>query len=242
MSKILVLPDVHMKTELLDRVATLLDRHHNWICLSIGDLWDDWARPLQDYEEFATAWRRFLGKYEDRLYQCWGNHDYGYWTYPGHHSGYNADAKDIVRQSLIETALTLEPRLQLVHVFDKVIFSHAGITRNLLEEYKAGVQERVETSFVRWINEDLSPERLWHEDSPLWHRPTNLPRINSFSSGHYFQVVGHTPIRSITHNVDDEILYVDTWSTDSARTPLGDKSLVVVDTEDFTWEVIPYEE
>lgn len=239
MSKILVLPDVHMKAELLDRVATLLGQHHTWGCLSVGDLWDDWNRPLQDYEEFAKKWQEFLFLYASRFYFCWGNHDYGYWSYPGHHSGYIAGAKDIVRNTLIYMCLHMPEQIQIAHLMDKVIFSHAGIISNLFKEYKAGVQKRIDRSFMDWVNYDLSPERLWHEDSPLWHRPSNAYRKNTFDPS-FLQVVGHTPVLTVTHTVEDNVLYTDTWSTDSERNPLGDKSLVVIDTQTQEWEVIPY--
>lgn len=241
MSKVLVLSDVHMKLELLDKVAQLLNRNPNWLCVSVGDLWDDWNRPLEDYEKFAKAWRKFLDKYGDRLYFCWGNHDYGYWSYPGHHSGYMADAKDIVRNTLTYMCLLMSERVQVTHFMDKAIFSHAGITPNLLEEYKAEIQKRIDRSFLEWINYDLSPERLWHEDSPLWHRPSDTYRKNTFNPS-FLQVVGHTPMPTIVHTVEDHILYTDTWSTDSRHNLLGDKSLVVVETETPEWEIIPYGE
>lgn len=235
--KILVLPDAHLHLELLERVDQLLEVHPQWSCVSLGDWADDWQRPVENYKSFFDAFVEFCRKYKERLSLCWGNHDYGYWNYPGCHSGYMLDAKDCVRHALSTIQVFLP--IDKVYKTKGVIFSHAGLTKGLFERYKSQLHRSPSTSFIDFCNElELLDCSL--DDSPLWHRPHNNYHKNTFNS-QFLQVVGHTPVPTVTHTKEDNILYTDTWSTDSTRVPLGDKSLVVVDADKLTWEIIPYE-
>lgn len=237
--KILVIPDIHLHIELVEWVSHLLEAHPDWRPLSLGDWFDDWNAKIEDYEKFIAVWKNFLSRHRDILL-CWGNHDYGYYRNPRHHSGYNGLAQGEVNRFL-HWAYTANDSLMFPAIVipqGRTLFSHAGITRPMVQQYfDRGLD--MDTTLKNWL-EELEPEALWENYSPLWHRPTNRPRINSFNPM-WLQVVGHTSVPTITYNKDDNILYTDTWSTDSNGTPLGDKSLVVVDTDSQTWEVIPYE-
>lgn len=237
MSQVLCLPDAHLKTELLVSVSELLDTHPSWMCVSLGDWVDDWGRPVEDYQSFLNEFERFCERYHKRLLLCWGNHDYGYWSYPGHCSGYSQDAEAVVRKTLWHLSNEYHHIFAVVHALDEVVFSHAGITMGLFNEYRSCLHKRPEQSFWDWINKKLSAERLWREDSPLWHRPSNQLRKNTFNP-HYLQVVGHTPVPTITYNHDDHMLYTDTCSTDSERKPLGDRSLLLINTDTKEWKIL----
>lgn len=236
--KILVLPDLHLHLPLLDKTNALLEAHPDWDCVSLGDWFDDWQRPVADYERTIERFTALIEKYPYRFTLLWGNHDFGYWSYPGHHSGYIADAKDAVRGFLtqLHTTLPLARPLALTYMRDGVIFSHAGLTLGFHKRYLEQARRYPYQSFLAWADDAPLPT-IWENDSPLWHRPHNNPHKNTFNPT-FLQVVGHTPVPTVTHTKEDNILYTDTWSTDSERTPLGDKSLAVVNTETHEWEVI----
>lgn len=237
MAQCLILPDVHLKTEILVKVSGLLDQNPSWVCVSVGDWVDDWGRPLEDYKAFLNEFERFCERYHDRLLLCWGNHDYGYWSYPGHCSGYSRDAEIAVRRTLRNLYNQHAHIFAIIHEIDEVVFSHAGITMGLFREYCSSVHNHPHQNFWDWINNGLTAERLWREDSPLWHRPSNQLRKNTFNP-HYLQIVGHTPVPTITYNHDDHMLYTDTWSTDSERKPLGDRSLLLIKTDAKEWKIL----
>lgn len=241
MSHCLILPDCHLKVALLDRATELLLDHPDWRCISLGDWADDWGRPVSDYRKFFEALEEFLVRFTGRVSSCWGNHDYGYYDYPAHCSGYSYRAehivKDFYRGFYEEDLMSAFPQVAIE--IDNVYFSHAGITEGLHRYYKSCCHRYPGHSFMEWINGILvsNPRRLWDECSPLWHRPANNYHKNTFNP-HYLQVVGHTPVPTVTYSKEDNILYTDTWSTDSERKPLGDKSLVLVDTITKEWEII----
>lgn len=231
--KILVLPDAHLKVPLLQKIDQLLEGHPDWECVSLGDWCDDWGRPPKDYEGFFRAFEELCCRYQNRIHLCWGNHDYGYWSCPEKHAGYIRDAEEIVRFHL--KALDLISPIQVVHRFDTLLFSHAGISKEWVANYKNEVDMYPDLSLIEYTN-TRHADLLWGNGSPLWRRPTfNLgDTFNSF----FLQVVGHTPVSTITLEPKSRVLYTDTWSTDSDRNPLGDQSLVAVDSITQEWEVI----
>lgn len=240
--KILVMPDAHLHVELLERLTALLEEHPDWGCVSLGDWADDWGKPVSAYKRFFEELRKFLAVFNGRISCCWGNHDYGYYDYPYHCSGYSTAAEAVVKdffRSAFDDWNILEAFPRVLVEQDNVLFSHAGITLGLLKYYKSCCHRFPNTSFFEWINGPLSRNqvRLWDEYSPLWHRPSDNYRKNTFNPK-YLQVVGHTPVPTITYTGEDNIIYTDTWSTDSSLTPLGDKSLLLIDSVTTDWEVI----
>lgn len=236
--RVLVMPDAHLKTDLVDAVEKVMKTDKADYCVSLGDWSDDWITTVEDYHRFFKRFLEFYEKYCDKMHLCWGNHDYGYWRYPNMNSGYNVDADIVVRKYIRELYEYAGP-ITLTHVIDNVIFSHAGITNYLFKEYKKVVHRQIDRSFIDWINLELidDRERLWQDSSPLWHRPTNKLRVNTFNPN-IMQVVGHTPVMTVMRDNPDNILYTDTWSTNNRKERLGDKSLAIVDTESQTWEKV----
>lgn len=236
--KILVMGDAHLKVELLNRIDKLMDEHPDWCCVSLGDWADDWGAEPKQYEKFFNRLIAFARKYSSRFYPCWGNHDFGYMSNPGHHTGYNVDARSIVRDGIMNIEYAIEHHIQAVHKIDEVLFSHAGICKSWLSNFKQRVQFNIDDSFLDFCN--FAPvEEVWSENSPLWYRPHGDDR-DTFNSN-FMQVIGHTPVPTAVMNPVPRVLMTDTWSTDSNGDALGDKSLVVVDTENQTWVAL-YEE
>lgn len=236
--KILVMPDAHLKCGLLDRMSVLLDAHPDWGLVSLGDWVDDWNASPELYKTFLNKFADFLDRYGTRCALVWGNHDWGYWEAPGWASGYSSDAKDLVRHYLADFQTSYP--FFMVYGEDNVVFSHAGVTKAWFATYKARLSKLSPHTSLDTYTRDATTWELSEDASPLWHRPADDYSKNTYNP-HILQVVGHTPVSTITHTTEDNILYSDTWSTDSEHNPLGDKSLVVVDTKTQEWEVIPYE-
>lgn len=237
--KVLCLPDCHLKIELLERVGQLLKQHPDWQCVSLGDWADDWQRSPEEYQEFFNQFLNFCYYHQDNLHLCWGNHDYAYWTKPGSCSGYVADAKDIVRSAIYEIGESIS-NISTAYLLSTTLFSHAGVSQYAFNQYLRTVHNYPQLSFFEWL-EEMLPRYALDLGFPLWYRPSNNPHKNTFNP-HILQVVGHTPVPTITYSKEDNVLYTDTWSTDSKRNSLGDKSLVVVEPATQEWKVIPYEQ
>lgn len=229
----LIFSDAHLHLNLLDTVDRLMTEHPDWHCVSLGDWSDDWGRPVEDYQRFFDALVDFAERYADRFHPVWGNHDYGYWDCPARCSGYTADARDIVRSALHK--VIYRAPITTVYRAGNVLFSHAGLSKGLFDEYKRQAHKHPDDSFLYYVN-SLRAEELWRRESPLWYRPTHTAK-DTFNS-RFLQVVGHTPVPTIKADPKTNVLYTDTWSTFSDRTPIGDCSLVLVNTVTATWEIL----
>lgn len=233
--KCLIMPDTHLKVRLVDRIDALMGENPEWYCVSLGDWADDWGKDPTDYQKFFDRLLEFVKKYRGRILLCWGNHDFGYLYRPGGHTGYMPDAKDIVRNAIYQLEYALDTHIQVVHRVDDVLFSHAGLSKSWFSMFKRRVDLNIEDSFLGFSNWGAATDTL-SNNSPLWYRPHGDDR-DSFNPK-FMQVVGHTPTSCIKHNAKANVLYTDTWSTDSEGVSLGDKSIVLVDTERQSWRVI----
>lgn len=219
MSRILVMPDAHLHLPLLVAIDAILhDRSYQVdAVVSLGDWCDDWDATLQDYYVFFDELMALLATSPVPWYLCWGNHDYGYaFDYP--FSGKNPHAIRMVKARL----LRLDKACGGLRAFYRdanTIFSHAGISQ---------------TAHARHPDHNFAD--LWLQDSPLWGRP-RYATTDTYDPT-VLQVVGHTPFATITHNPNTNMLYTDTWSDTPAHTPIGDRTLAIVDTVTQEWEVI----
>lgn len=235
--KCLVIPDVHLKMGLIDRIDELWrqDVADQIICL--GDLLDDWNATFDDYVRFKDRFSIFTKLHRDHLLLLWGNHDYGYMFKPFSHSGFD-ERHWLEHRAWLKELNQLCP-IQTACVIGSVSFSHASITKKVAKEYHSQLgAKKTDLDFYPWLNNQAGNNMfLWCKDGPLWHRAHNNYHKNTYNPN-ILQVVGHTPVMEVKHTKDDNILYTDTWSTWSDGTPLGNKGLVVVDTEAQTWEVL----
>lgn len=230
--KVLVMPDVHLHTKLFDAMDKVLNDYPDIeLVMSLGDWADDWGKPVSAYQEFFERFNKFMcdHRHAQDFDFCWGNHDYGYQYIPGRCSGYVPEATEVVREFIKHC-----PTPAMARKINNVVFSHAGVVPNMYNSYKKVAHDYPDVPFFVWLGRQ-SPERLWWEDSPLWHRPGS--RDNTFNTK-FLQVVGHTPVPTIVHNKADNIIYTDTWSTDSNGKALGDCSLLIIDTNTLETEKI----
>ena len=79
MSKVLVLPDIHLKPWILDKAEELATKYDPDAFVFIGDLVDNWKQEynLDLYKETFDRFIDFIKRHPN-FYFCYGNHDISY--------------------------------------------------------------------------------------------------------------------------------------------------------------------
>jgi len=232
--KVLVIPDIHLKTWIFDRAENILKAGKADRAVCLMDMPDDWDMEFQieRYRETFDRAIAFAASYPDTLW-CYGNHDVSY-PWGKLETGYSPYAERTVMTKLeeLENSLQDSSQINIMHRIDKVLFSHGGLT----------------VEFLKWLNEDLldadiddviaavndaSHDNLWNDESPLWLRPQNKVR-ETFREDVYKQVVGHTPVERIFEK--DGIISTDVFSTYRDGTQIGESAMIVIDSETGEFE------
>lgn len=235
MTRVLVIPDVHLKPWIFDRAAQL-DGEYD-IAVVLGDLVDDWDMQgnRDAYAETIDAAKAFAARDASSLW-CYGNHDYCYLHHDEgiYNSGFSDELKFAIKNMLRELEDVVGERYKVVHEINGVLFSHGGVSNAYLAEVRGRLSEELTLAeCIEFTNETASSAVLWRNESPLWFRPTSAPVEQSCVEGAR-QIVGHTPVTAPTRVGD--ILITDTFSTYSSGRPIGTQTLVLYDTETHRFE------
>lgn len=217
MYKILVLGDIH--------------GHESWrsICekekdadkvIFLGDYFDSFTMSPEYQKDNFLNILDFKHNHPNCVLLL-GNHDYHY-IYNTSYSGYNFATK-ILAQPLITKAIE-DGDLNIIHIHDNIVFSHAGISEFWLNEV-AKLEDIHDITFDKLKLSTLDWNGLYgfepHGDtisnSPIWIRPRSLS-VDKIKG--YIQVVGHTPAKKLTS-------YKDIWLCDTLPT----EYLTIVDNE-----------
>ncbi len=236
MSKVFVIPDVHLKPWMFDAASDLIEKGNYDKIVLLGDLVDDWnqEKNLDLYRETFDKIYEFLDRYPDVIY-CFGNHDVSY-LFQAFESGYSSYAQDIVVEGINKIIDTLPvDNSAYIHRIDNVLFSHAGLTEKFVRQCFGsggilGIDE-----FLAQVNR-LSKDKIWGDDSPIWVRP-QLDYCRMYPID-MMQVVGHTPVKHPQLDRDGKLLSLDNFSTYRSGEPIGDEKFVWVDTVTGKWDVI----
>lgn len=234
--KVLVIPDIHLKTWIFDRAKEILQAGKADRAVCLMDMPDDWHMEFQikRYEKIFDRAIAFVADYPDTLW-CYGNHDISY-LWGKLESGYSPYAERTVISKFkeFENSLRKPARINIMQRIDNVLFSHGGLT----------------AEFIKWLDEDLmdadiddvltavnnaSQDELWNDESPLWLRPQDKTR-KTFRADIYKQVVGHTPVEKIFEK--DGIISTDVFSTHRDGTQIGESAMIVIDSETGAYEKI----
>lgn len=227
--RVLVIPDVHLKTWIFDRAEDILKDGKADRAVCLMDIPDDWGMEFQidRYKETFDRVIEFAKVYSDTLW-CYGNHDVSY-PWGKLESGYSVYAESTVLSKLrkFEDILPDPAQLAFMHRIDNVLFSHGGLS----------------TDFVRWLDEALldadiddviaavnkaPQDYLWNDESPLWLRLQYKYR-DIFRNEIYTQVVGHTPVENIFKK--DGVISTDVFSTYRDGRQIGESAMIVIDTK-----------
>jgi len=79
---------------------------------------------------------------------------------------------------------------------------------------------------IKTVN-SLGCHEMWDDASPLWLRPQYYPE-KMYKQEELLQVVGHTPVESITE--DWNIISCDVFSTYRDGSPIGTEEFLLIDT------------
>ena len=230
MSKVFVIPDVHLKPWIFDKAEELIARMKYDAIVCLGDLMDDWNQEMNLglYTETINAVDDFVRRHPN-FFLCYGNHDLSY-VWRAHETGYSDYARQTVLDGLFKLAKNLPAEnIAFVHRIDNVLFSHAGLSEVFVSRFLSDFNGDID-DFLMEIN-GFGKEEMWNDVSPIWVRPQN-GRIEMYSNG-FLQVVGHTPVRKT--DFFRNILTVDNFSTYCDGTPIGDQRFIWVDTVAKEW-------
>ena len=230
MSKVFLIPDVHLKPWIFEKASNLISNGLYDVVVLLGDIVDDWnqGRNLNLYDVTFDAAIKFVKKHRQTLW-CYGNHDVSYLWKAGE-TGYSIYARDIVVRRIgeLEKALGME-NCAFIHRINNTLFSHAGLTESFVLKH-FGNNEPDLDSIMSQIN-CMRKDEMWQDDSPIWARP---------QKGHMrlyppelFQVVGHTPVLQALE--EGNLLTLDSFSTYPDGSPIGNERFVWVDTISKTW-------
>ncbi len=247
MSKVLVIPDIHLKPRMFDRAAAILKSGQANFAVVLGDLVDDWGQyhNIDLYELTLNRAIEFAKEFPKTLWR-YGNHDLSY-IWRMQQSGYSYTAQFTCESGLKSLYAVIcrssdhNPPMGIVQRVDNVWFSHAGVTEDYAlrlvgkNKHKDGTSwANDEDTIFNFANDD-NIHSLWEEDSPVWARPQDTWKTTEmYKDDKIMQVVGHTPMREITFV--DNLLSTDVFSTYQDGTPFGERRFAIVDTEKQSWE------
>lgn len=228
--RVLVIPDVHLKPEIFEMATRIMESSDCERVVCVGDIVDDWGceKNTDLYEKTLKKAIEFAHKHRDTLW-CYGNHDLAYLWDIYTHPGFSAYAQDIVRNYFGQ--LDDMGNLAIMHRIDNVIFSHAGLTKEFVDYYMDDLRYNVD-AMIDSVNK-YGKEVLWDDMSPLWARPQYHYEDGDVIPSEYLNVVGHTPMKSITQQ--GNLLTVDVFSTWSDGRPYGNREMCWVNTITREW-------
>lgn len=245
MSKVLVIPDVHLKPWIFDRAEKILESGQADFAVQLGDLVDDWdcQTAVALYKSTILRAIKFNREFPNTLW-CMGNHDYGYYypRYGRRETGHSKDMEDEM-SSYLKRMRRARIQQKLVHAVDNVLFSHAGLTGDWVGEKLldaspmsgiAMTQREFWSKFWETVVNNITDSNaLWESNSPLWARLLDNPSVDALYGTVLLQVVGHTPVKKITGTRG--FLFTDVFSTYSNGSPLGERRFAIVNTVTREW-------
>ncbi len=236
MSRVLVIPDVHLKPWIFDK-ADKVDKSSYDDIVVLGDLVDDWGQGnnLELYRETLDRAAAFGTEHNESIW-CYGNHDVSY-LWDAMESGYSVVARETVIEGITKLERTLEDRYKFVHKIDDVLFSHAGLAETFVL-HECGYHMKEIEDILAKVNR-MGMQDLWRNSSPIWVRPQHA-FIRMFRDDLFYQVVGHTPVEEPLDACGT--LTLDLFSTYSDGTAYGNQKLYIVDTITRKFEEAKYEE
>ena len=231
--KILVIPDIHLKPFIFERAKDLLKQGIAEQALCLMDIADDWgkANDLELYAQTYDQAIKFAKDFPNTLW-CYGNHDLSY-LWLKRETGFSFHAMAVVCDKLRELreALPNPCQLSYIHRIDNVLFSHAGLCEDFVNQVleDSGVEYQNIDELIGFIN-SLGSSSLWQDLSPIWYRPQYKKTM--FKEEEFLQVVGHTPMEEITRIKN--LISCDVFSTYTSGKPIGTQKFLLLDSK--TWE------
>ena len=231
--KIIALGDTHGR-DIWKQIVKVEEDFDKFIF--IGDYFDtregiDASTQIQNFKEILE----FKKANPDKVFLLIGNHDFHYLKGCGEtYSGYQQYAAMDINE-VLQPAVT-SGHMQICHVFDEYIFSHAGLTNTWVENNEIdlyNIEESVNLRFMKNMesfkfeygeNLDRSGDDV--TQSPIWVRIPSLFRdmVKGFT-----YVVGHTTVKEM--HMASNIIAIDCLGT-------SNEYLVIQDGQAFARKIV----
>jgi len=204
--KVAVLSDIH-QSGFWKKTIDRKDEFDKIIFL--GDEFDSWENKWPLQMENAEEIIEFKEKNAEKVDLCWSNHAISYFLNE-QCSGYQRDYAVEIKEFYNKNKYLYNP----VYVYDKWIFSHAGVSAQWMKYNYIDELSEINPIFTKrpgifkWIGPDGSGNNA--VEGPLWIRPEAL--LANFVPN-YNQIVGHTEkIEPIITEVNKQIfVFCDTY-------------------------------
>ena len=225
MSKVLVIPDTHLKPKMFDLADLIMAENKVDYAVQLGDNVDDFYAFEDDYRSHNARMVLFNHEHPNTIW-LWGNHELSY-LLDRPVTGNVYCGKSYAR--LYNE--NFNPKF--IHSDGRVVFSHAGIFQEFLRTNKLDKIKRIST-LIKKLNE-LEARKYWNDFSPIWARheydALEFPEVLE----DYLQIIGHTPA-TIIHQ-DDNVVSTDVFSTNWGK-KIGQEQMIIVDTETREYKTI----
>lgn len=231
--KIIALGDTHGR-DIWKQIVKVEEDFDKFIF--IGDYFDtregiDASTQIQNFKEILE----FKKANPDKVFLLIGNHDFHYLKGCGEtYSGYQQYAAMDINE-VLQPAVT-SGHMQICHVFDEYIFSHAGLTNTWCENNDIDLYNIEESVNVRFMKNMESFKFEYGENldrsgddvtqSPLWVRIPSLFRdmVKGFT-----YIVGHTTVKEM--HMASNIVAIDCLGT-------SNEYLVIQDGQAFARKIV----
>jgi predicted phosphodiesterase len=235
--KVLFVGDVHNHYYMFIDIATL-DASENFDkIIFMGDYVDDWN--TNNHQSLATLEKIFNLKESNpnKYVFLTGNHELSYLGYKC--SGHQYELDDVMNLKLIENIDKLDFYTSIQLGDNYYICTHAGITDAFVDEYlgEKWLEKLKEMNSGKLNNLELLSKCGYFRggadkcSSFLWADLREHKLFNNYPPKVENQIVGHTPVPTITLN--GNICFIDTHSTYKDGKEYGDKSYLMWDEDKF---------
>ena len=225
MTKVLVIPDTHLKPKMFDLADKIMKEHEVDYAIQLGDNLDDFYCFDDQYRRHNARMVAFYHEHPETVW-LWGNHEASYIL--GRPVTGNVYAGKEYARLFQENF-----RPKFAHLDGKAVFSHAGIFQEFIDTNNSSSCNAA-SELVEEIN-NLELPAFWRDDSPIWARPQYDKLTSPGVLDGYLQVVGHTPLRDIIKK--DGIVSLDVFSTNWGE-KIGVEKMIIVDTDKPSFEVV----
>ena len=228
MSKVLVIPDCHLKIDVIETGLKLAEKVWADNIILLGDYFDDWyAIPIDYYD--MMDYLKILLRTRPNIITLLGNHELSYLGFPC--SGHNKKVESYIKKNL-ENDMRFYPAAEI----DGVLYSHAGVCTKWIRENKLLTENEIRYRLTKIAGAKFLEKGICNQPNLL-----HLMKVGGIRGGHsspscvwadakeliadaipkVVQVVGHTPMKHITnvenlwftdvfsnYNMSDEYLFV----------------------------------
>lgn len=222
--KTFIVGDLHLQSQkILPIIKPLLIENKIEQIIFIGDYVDQWGQTGNDslyISEINTLlnFKEWCHEQNIKVIYLLGNHDVIYLI--DSCKIYTSDSRKI-RYQVAQMLLELEPTLSVnVHGYQ---LSHAGFAKNLQ------VSNDLSIKHLQTLENMVGPGSGGSNPygSEIWLRPEELEKYPS--KNYSKQIFGHTPVKTI--NINENNINVDTFSLKRNLKPIGDGSILYIDSE-----------